>query len=96
MNHLFATLQPAPGVVKACTCKPAASTMLSLIEVLAAAGSSQQPPKEAGRWAQRHQPAGREALVIHKDKVNAVDSWLLAQLQEGSVGGSHCLLITGV
>ena len=32
---------------------------------------------------------------MHKDKVDAVDAWLQAQLQEGAGGTSHCLLITG-
>ena len=62
----------------------------------ALAGSSQQAPR-AGHWAQKHRPAAREALVVHKDKVSAVDAWLQAQLQEGGSSGSssHCLLITG-
>ena len=83
------------------SCVPASQfcTMYHQQDECGLAGSSQQASR-AGHWAQKHRPAAREALVVHKDKVNAVDAWLHAQLQEGgssssSSSSSHCLLITG-
>ena len=44
---------------------------------------------------EKHAPKSREELVVHKDKIAAVDTWLQAQISLQQTLLSHCLLITG-
>lgn len=54
------------------------------------------PDVDAGLWVERHAPQTREQLVVHKDKVAAVEAWLHKQAaSQHAQHASCCLLITG-
>lgn len=60
------------------------------------AGSVSGPDVDAGLWVERHAPQTREQLVVHKDKVAAVEAWLHKQAaSQHAQHASCCLLITG-
>lgn len=56
------------------------------------------PADEVGGdlWVDKHVPKSREELVVHKDKVAAVATWLHSQSDiDYAHSTSPCLLITG-
>ncbi|KAK9808429.1 hypothetical protein WJX73_004206 [Symbiochloris irregularis] len=46
-------------------------------------------------WTEKHAPRTRDELVVHKDKVAAVASWLEQQAAPQTSRSSCCLLVTG-